>query len=201
MSLYAIKPQFQATLRPLVTRLARMGITANHLTVGALLLCAVVGGLIAWWPDQRWPLLLLPPCLLVRMALNAMDGMLAREHGQASPLGALLNELGDVLADGCLYLPLALFPGVSAVNLVVLVVLGLVGEFTGVLGPMVGASRHYEGPLGKADRALLLGLVALLLGFGISPGHWLDIVLGCGAFLAMLTIIRRLRGILREIAP
>jgi CDP-diacylglycerol--glycerol-3-phosphate 3-phosphatidyltransferase len=42
------------------------------------------------------------------MALNAIDGMLAREHGQASRLGAVLNELGDVVADAGLYLPLAL---------------------------------------------------------------------------------------------
>jgi CDP-diacylglycerol--glycerol-3-phosphate 3-phosphatidyltransferase len=33
------------------------------------------------------------------MALNAIDGMLAREHDMQSPLGAMLNELGDVLSD------------------------------------------------------------------------------------------------------
>ena len=31
------------------------------------------------------------------MALNAIDGMLAREHGQKSTLGAYLNELTDVI--------------------------------------------------------------------------------------------------------
>ncbi len=49
-------------------------------------------------PTSRWPLLLLPVTLFVRMALNAIDGMMAREHGQASAAGAVLNELSDVVA-------------------------------------------------------------------------------------------------------
>ena len=53
----------------------------------------------------------LPPVLLARMALNAVDGMLAREHAMQSALGAILNELGDVLSDTALYLPLAAAPG------------------------------------------------------------------------------------------
>ncbi len=40
---------------------------------------------------------LLPVWMLLRMALNAVDGMLAREFGQQSRLGAYLNELSDVV--------------------------------------------------------------------------------------------------------
>ena len=48
------------------------------------------------------------------MALNALDGMLAREFNQKSRLGAVLNELGDVVSDTALYLPIALVPGVNS---------------------------------------------------------------------------------------
>lgn len=48
------------------------------------------------------------------MGLNAIDGMLAREFGQQSRLGAYLNELSDVIADAALYLSLASVPGASA---------------------------------------------------------------------------------------
>ena len=41
------------------------------------------------------------------MALNAMDGMLAREFGQQSALGGYLNEITDIVADAALYLPFA----------------------------------------------------------------------------------------------
>ena len=48
------------------------------------------------------------------MAFNAIDGMMAKEHGQASAAGAVLNELSDVIADAALYLPFALIPGLNA---------------------------------------------------------------------------------------
>jgi phosphatidylglycerophosphate synthase len=44
------------------------------------------------------------------MALNALDGMLARECNQQTRLGAILNETGDVISDIALY-----FPSVTAV--------------------------------------------------------------------------------------
>ena len=75
----------------MVRLLAQNGITANHVTVLATLLSFLAGALIAGYPAARWPLILMPFALFVRMALNAIDGMLAREHGMKSNLGAILN--------------------------------------------------------------------------------------------------------------
>jgi hypothetical protein len=50
----------------------------------------IVGACIAIYPEKRRPLLVLPGFLFVRMALNAIDGMLAREHAMKSRLGAVL---------------------------------------------------------------------------------------------------------------
>ena len=110
-SIYDIKPAFQNLLRPLTRSLAADGVTANQVTILAAIFSIAVGACIFWQPLARWPLLVLPAFLFVRMALNAIDGMLAREHGQKSPLGAILNEIGDVVADTALYLPLARVPG------------------------------------------------------------------------------------------
>ncbi|TIV46437.1 MAG: CDP-alcohol phosphatidyltransferase family protein, partial [Mesorhizobium sp.] len=57
------------------------------------------GVAIAAAQGSRVLVLLIPLLLFVRMALNAMDGMLAREHGQASTLGMYLNEICDVVSD------------------------------------------------------------------------------------------------------
>ena len=100
-SIYQLKPAFQGLLRPFVNALSRVGVTANQVTVFAVVLCAAVGAAVALVDDPRI-LLLLPAALFLRMALNAIDGMLAREFGQQSKLGALLNELTDVLADAAL---------------------------------------------------------------------------------------------------
>jgi CDP-diacylglycerol--glycerol-3-phosphate 3-phosphatidyltransferase len=101
-TIYDLKPRFQALLRPLVDALTRVGVSANGVTVAALGLSLAHGAWLALLPQSRWPLLLLPVTLFVRMALNALDGMMAWEHGMASPAGAVLNELGDVVSDAAL---------------------------------------------------------------------------------------------------
>ncbi len=197
-SIYDLKPRFQALLRPLTRRLAAAGVTANQVTVFAALLSGAVGVALAARPGARGPLLLVPAVLFARMALNAIDGMLAREHGQKSRLGAVLNELGDVLADSALYLPFALVPGLRAPLVVVIVLLAVIAEMTGVVGLQVGASRRYDGPMGKSDRAFAFGLLALLLGLGVPAGHWSDWYLHLVGLLAIITIINRARRALAE---
>lgn len=197
-SVYDLKPRFQALLRPGVGALARAGVTANQVTAAAAVLSLAAGATIALLPDRRWPLLLLPLVLLLRMALNAVDGMLAREFGQKSRLGALLNELGDVVSDAALYLPLALVPGVPPAPVVALVVLAGLSELAGVLGVTIGASRRYDGPAGKSDRALVLGAVGLALGLGAPAGRWLEVLLWVLAAGVALTVVNRARAALAE---
>jgi CDP-diacylglycerol--glycerol-3-phosphate 3-phosphatidyltransferase len=192
-TIYDLKPRFQALLRPVAFALAERGITANQLTAAALALSACGGLALTLWPGQRLPLLVLPALLLVRMALNALDGMLAREFHQASRLGALLNELADVLADGLLYLPLGLVSGVPPLLLALVVVLGVISEMAGVVAVQIGGRRRYEGPLGKSDRAFAFGALALLLGLGVPAGAWTSLALGLMVVLALLTIVHRAR--------
>ncbi|MGH3469836.1 MAG: CDP-alcohol phosphatidyltransferase family protein [Thermocrispum sp.] len=195
--MYELKPAFQRSLRPAVGRLASAGVTANAVTVAAVVLSVAAGGCIAIWPEQRWPLLVLPVVLLVRMALNAVDGMLAREHDMRSRLGALLNELGDVVSDAALYLPLALVAAVHPVLVVLAVTLAVISEMTGVLGQTIGAARRYDGPMGKSDRALVFGALGLWLGLGGAAGVWIHIVLAAVSLLLVLTIVNRARKALQ----
>ena len=197
-SIYDLKPKFQRLLRPIVAALARTGVTANQVTIVALLLSLAVGACIAAHPTERWPLFLLPPFLFVRMALNAIDGMLAREYGMKSAVGAILNELSDVLADAGLYLPFGLVPGFSPTLIVSIVTLGVISEMTGVVGIQIGASRRYDGPFGKSDRAFAFGLLGLLFGLGIPPGRWLSLVLYVMLVLSAATIWNRASKALQE---
>jgi CDP-diacylglycerol--glycerol-3-phosphate 3-phosphatidyltransferase len=199
-SIYDLKPRFQQSLRGLVRRLAARGVTANQVTLAALALSIVFGLLLAWRGVEAWVLLLLPLALFARMALNAIDGMLAREHGMKSDLGAILNELGDVISDAALYLPFAIIPGLSAPAVVLAVIIGVFTEFTGVLGIMIGASRRYDGPLGKSDRAFAFGLLAVLLATGLPAMQWLNAYLWLLVALGGLTVFNRARKALAEAA-
>lgn len=196
-SIYQLKPAFQSFLRPLVRGLARLGVTANQVTLAAVALAfAVCAALLVC--DGRQVLLLLPLAYFVRMALNAIDGMLAREHGQMSRLGAILNELGDVVADAAMVLPLALRPEFAAIPLVLVVVLAIVVEMTGVIGVQVGGSRRYDGPLGKSDRAFAFGALGLLLGCGVPPDEWIALLLWALVALSAVTVVNRVRKALAE---
>ncbi|MEM7049711.1 MAG: CDP-alcohol phosphatidyltransferase family protein [Acidobacteriota bacterium] len=196
-SVYDLKPAFQRLLRPLVRGLARLGVSPNQITVGALLLSLLWGIAITLRPTSKGLLLALPALLLLRMALNAADGMLAREHDLRSPLGALLNELGDVLSDSTLYLPLALVPGFEPRLAVLTALAAAITEVAGLAALAVGAERRYDGPMGKSDRALVFGLVGLLLGLGLAPHPWLLWVQGAVLALLAITILRRVQGALR----
>lgn len=198
-TIYDLKPRFQALLRPSVARLARSGVTANQVTVLAATLSLLTGTLLALQPVARWPMLVVPAVLFLRMALNAIDGMLAREHGMKTPLGGILNELGDVFSDIFLYLPFAFVGSAGGFWIFAFVLLAVIGEMTGVLGVAVGASRRYDGPLGKSDRAFAVGLLALLLGSGVPAGPWVEFMFIGLCALAAITIVQRARAALREI--
>lgn len=192
-SIYDLKPAFQNRLRPLTRGLAGAGVTANQVTILAALLSAAVGACLAVWPLEDWPLLLLPAFLFVRMALNAVDGMLAREHAMKSRLGAVLNEVGDVVADTALYLPLAWVPGFNPTLVVTATVLAIISEMTGVVAVQIGTTRRYDGPMGKSDRAFVFGVAAMLTGLGIAREIWLTTLLVLVNATLVITIINRAR--------
>lgn len=199
MTIYNLKPGFQRLLRPVCQWLADRGVTANQITVLALVL-SVVTGLLFWWTQGAvWVLWLVPLVLFLRMALNAVDGMLAREHGMKTALGALLNELGDVLSDIALYLPFAVFADIPGTLLVIVVVLAVVCEMTGVLAVTIGASRRYDGPMGKSDRAFVFGFLAIVLALGVPGDKWLFYLFIGLVFLLIITIGNRMRRALQEL--
>jgi CDP-diacylglycerol--glycerol-3-phosphate 3-phosphatidyltransferase len=199
MTIYQLKPAFQNLLRPLCRALANRHVTANQVTVAALLLSLFTGTTIWLSSGARPSLCLLPVVLLARMALNAIDGMLAREHAMKSDLGAILNELGDVLSDTALYLPLAAVPGVNPTLIVPIVILAVISEMTGVLAVLIGTQRRYDGPMGKSDRAFVFGALALLLALGIPGGLWVQVVLASTLLLLVWTVVNRAKCALAEV--
>lgn len=166
MSIYQLKPAFQNLLRPLVKRLEQRGITANQVTLFACGISLFVGILLTLFSSISTLFYLLPVWLFLRMALNAIDGMLAREFNQKSALGGYLNEITDVLADAALYLPFAFIAPFSAVSVMGFIFLAVMTEFCGVLGQVHGNGRRYDGPMGKSDRAFFIGAL------GLAYAYW-----------------------------
>ena len=201
-SIYQLKPAFQNLLRPLVTGLFKAGVTANQVTLMAMFVSVALGAFLYFFhlsagKPTVW-LLLFPLWMLVRMAFNAIDGMLAREFGQKSKLGALLNELTDVLADAALYAPFALIAPLQAVGVGAVIVLAGLTEFAGALGPTIGATRRYDGPLGKSDRAFVFGALGLWVALSATLPGWLAWLMPLLVGLSIWTLVNRMRRALAE---
>ena len=165
-SIYQLKPAFQNLLRPLVKSLDAIGISANQITLLAMFISLAVASFIyIYFSSHGIGLLLLifPLWMLIRMAFNAIDGMLAREFNQQSKLGAFYNELCDVISDTALYFSLICFAFIQAELLLLACFLSILSEYTGVMAPLIGAERRYDGPMGKSDRALAFSLICIVI--------------------------------------
>ena len=198
LSIYQLKPAFQALLRPLAGRLFRAGVTANQVTLFACGVSVALGLALYLWPSPAafaW----VPLWFFVRMALNALDGMLAREFNQRSHLGAYLNELTDVVSDAALYLPFARLVPFDPLWIGVLVLCSALSEMAGILGQTVGASRRYDGPFGKSDRAVLFGTLGLAVALWHPLPAWVGLLIPLAVGLTAFTVVRRVRSGLQEI--
>ena len=197
MTLYAVKPRFQALLRPIVGRLAAAGVNANQITVTAAIGSMVCAAIVACFAAHPAIFALIPAWLFVRMALNAADGMLAREFGQESQLGFYLNEIGDVVSDAALYAPFALVAPFGAFGIGLVIILSLLTEFAGVLAAAAGTARRYDGPMGKSDRAFVFGALGLWIAIAKVLPSWIRWLVPVLVILLALTTANRIYRAIR----
>ncbi|NHB59483.1 CDP-alcohol phosphatidyltransferase family protein [Acinetobacter sp. 194] len=203
-SIYQLKPAFQNLLRPWVKKLDHLGVTANQVTLVAMFISIALALFLYQYYLTHPPsylLLLFPIWMLVRMAFNAIDGMLAREFHHQSKLGAFYNELSDVIADTALYLCLMAFSFIDAKLLLLVTFFAILSEYTGVMAPLVGAERRYDGPMGKSDRAFAFGFLATFIFVFSLISNRSDIlsyiingVLAIMLILLMMTIYNRIKN-------
>ncbi|UIJ77140.1 CDP-alcohol phosphatidyltransferase family protein [Acinetobacter sp. SH20PTE14] len=203
-SIYQLKPAFQNLLRPLVKSLQHLGITANQVTLLAMFISLAVAFFIYIYFSHNGIgilLLIFPVWMLIRMGFNAIDGMLAREFNQQSKLGAFYNELCDVISDSALYFSLICFAFIQAELLILTCFLAILAEYTGVMAPLVGQERRYDGPMGKSDRAFVFSIICIVIvtssifNFGLNTLSLIcNSILIIIIFLLLITIYNRIKN-------
>ncbi|WP_180183766.1 CDP-alcohol phosphatidyltransferase family protein [Acinetobacter sp. YH01020] len=203
-SIYQLKPAFQNLLRPLVKSLHHLGITANQVTLLAMFISLAVAFFIYIYFSHNGIgilLLIFPVWMLIRMGFNAIDGMLAREFNQQSKLGAFYNELCDVISDSALYFSLICFAFIQAELLILTCFLAILAEYTGVMAPLVGQERRYDGPMGKSDRAFVFSIICIVIvtssifNFGLNTLSLIcNSILIIIIFLLFITIYNRIKN-------
>ncbi len=199
ISIYQIKPKFQQLLKPVLVLLNKYSITANQITISAIFLSLLIG--LSFWFSSDFQLLylIIPIGLLIRMALNALDGMMARTYNQQSKLGEVLNEVGDVISDLFIYFPLLKIFSQDLYLVALFLVITVLNEFSGLIGKIISQERRYDGPMGKSDRAFVISIVAILLFFDINIfeySTWIFIVLNS---LIAISTYKRLSNSLHNV--
>lgn len=196
MTIYDLKPKFQALLRPLVKLIHSCKITPNQLTVFTCLLSMCFSALL--YNNVYEYLLFVPFFFFIRMALNALDGMLANEYNLQSDLGAILNELTDIVSDGALYLAFMAHPLIEDNWVYIFITGAFLSEYVGVSGLLTKKkTRSFKGPLGKSDRAFFMSLLALLLSMTTLKQNFYCFYFWGLYVLSAFTILNRVRSCLR----
>ena len=199
ISIYEIKPKFQQLLMPIVDWMRKIGMTPNQVTILALLLSIVTGIILSIFHENKWIYILMPIVMFVRMALNAIDGVMAKKYQMKSHLGLLLNELGDVISDLFLFIPFVFIAEDYGIGILLFISLSIISEMAGVTVQVIGSSRRYDGPMGKSDRAFIVGFISFLIFVHLNIIPYLHFVFYICSILMLINIYNRITKGLKEV--
>jgi CDP-diacylglycerol--glycerol-3-phosphate 3-phosphatidyltransferase len=190
MGIYAIKPRFRAALTGVARSLADRGYSPNQITTAGLV--AGVAAVGCYGATRITPLFLIgiPVLAFVRIAANALDGLVAEIAHKARPSGELYNEIADRLADAAFIVGSALVGGVNPALAVAALAAAEFASFVGVTAKAVGTVRRYDGPMGKPDRMAIIGVAAVFALF-VTPGSVFNLGLAVVIVGSMLTAVNR----------
>jgi archaetidylinositol phosphate synthase len=195
MDMYLLKFPYRKVLQPLARKLGWL-----HPDIVSY-----------FYDSANHPVLLIIAILLIlfRMTLNTLDGIMAIQRGNLSLKGEIVNALPDRYSDILMVAGIALSPlcrdclGIVAISTMFLV------SYTGMLGKALTVSWQHHGPMGKVERMVLVMVFALIqflvlpetqivqwFGLRATPMEW---SMGIMTILGQYTVLRRLKGQLREI--
>ena len=207
-----LKTRDAGWVKRMATWLAKGGVTPNQISFTSVAF-AVLGasslglsGLVSNGP--RVALLIIAAfCIQLRLLCNLLDGMVAVEHGQGKPTGAIWNELPDRFADflllagagyGAIYASFVMGPALGWLAGVLAVIAAYVRE----LGRGEGLPPDFTGPLAKPQRMAVLTVAVLASAFDglwTRRGETLMIGLAVIAVLTAVTIGLRVWNLAREL--
>ncbi len=192
-STYSLKSRFQALLSPILNWLISHHVSANFLTLFSCGLCITYAGLLAWSSSTYFALIALPFFLLIRMALNALDGMVATTTHTKTPLGSVLNEVCDIISDAILFSAFILFLPVNTTLWAILIILIILSEFIALAIFQAIGTRPFFGPFGKSDRAVYLAMIAIVYLLFPNPSQLYNMLAFIGILLSLTTLLNRFK--------
>ncbi len=191
MGIYSIKPLFQKSLAPLKRILVKWKVSPTAINLLALLI-SISGGLAIYYSQYYIILLIYVPFMaFIRTALNALDGLVARElKVKNQKFGEVLNEFTDRLSDISIFSAFIFMPQVNTYLASATLVIILTNSYLSILSKAAGGKRQYGGLVGKADRMIYLGIFSIIV-LITSNFNILNYFLAFISLATIITLIQR----------
>lgn len=186
MTLERLRPLVSRAITPFVVATARLGISANAITVFSVVTATGAGYALALGgSDSSWYLVAAALVLLTGF-FDVLDGALARSTDTTSDAGDFLDHTLDRYGDVLILGGLAL--GVEQYELGMVALTGvLLTAYLGTQAEAIGLERIYGGLLGRADILLLVGVVVAIAAVTNPVRYGLSLVEWTLVFLAVFT--------------
>lgn len=199
MRIYSIKPKFQAFLKPAMRLLIKLKVSPTLVNVKALIISIIAGFVFFLSSYNLTWLWAIPFLAFIRTALNALDGMIAREtKAKNQAFGEVLNEFLDRLSDVAFFVGLAFTSYVSQSLALGTLVSVLVVSYIGIVGKAAGGKRQYVGLMGKADRMFWLSVASVAV-IVFKNTNLMNYFLIFILVFAVITIFQRYFAIKKEL--
>lgn len=195
ISIYKLKKQFQNILMPFCKLLAKLDISPNQITVFTVILNLFFAFFLYKFSNFKFIYLLIPIFFFIRMALNALDGMLANNFNMKTKIGIFFNEMADVISDTAVFYTFFKIIATPEYLSFIFIFFSILSEYTGVVAFMVDGKRHYEGPMGKSDRVFFISILSLFIYFNFVS--YINYFIIIGIFLLIFTLYNRIKNTLR----
>ena len=177
----AVRPRVGRAVAPIVTRLARAGVTPDAITLAGTVGAVAGAVLLIGTGHLFWGAF----TVTVFVLLDMLDGALARARGGGSVFGAVLDSVGDRAADAAIFGALVWwFAGPGDNRLLVLLsllclVLGVLTSYVKARAEGVGL-RCDVGVVERPERLVLVlvgtGFSGLGIPYALHVGLWVLLV-------------------------
>jgi phosphatidylinositol phosphate synthase len=186
----SFKSGVRSAFDPMGAAMVRAGVSPDAVTVAGTV--GVVAGAVIF--AARGMLVAATIVITLSALLDVLDGAMARASGRSSRYGALLDSTMDRIADGAIFAALAWWMATDgqptlAVATLICLVGGQVVSYVKARAEGLGF-RCEVGLAERMERLILVGVGALLTGFGLSWGLAAAMWLLVG--LTVATVIQRI---------
>jgi archaetidylinositol phosphate synthase len=183
-----LKEKFQLWITSEAKMAHKIGLTPNR--VSAIGIILAISSALAYWHWQTNQLLQIfaPFLLLISGFCDALDGAIARLHGETTTFGGFLDSLLDRYADAIVFLGIIIGRLCHPLWGLIALIGSLLVSYTRARAEATGVKMEAVGVAERAERLIILAIASFIGIFRLEALNWGIILL---AFLSNLTVLQR----------